>query len=198
MATNDYQFITDWRVEGQVQEVYDIISDPTILAQWWPAVYLEVQEIAPGGERGIGKIVRLHTKGWLPYTLHWDAETTEAEPPHRLALAATGDFVGGGVWTFEPDGPWVNISFDWRIRADKPLLRALSFLLKPIFAANHRWAMEKGEQSLRLEIARRHASPDQQPLLPAPPGPSTTSTYRLLLGMAVVALAIYAERRKDE
>jgi len=43
----------------------------------------------------------------------------------------------------------------WKIRADKPLLRDFSFLMKPLFSANHHWAMRKGEESLRLELARR-------------------------------------------
>jgi hypothetical protein len=30
-------------------------------------------------------------------------------------------------------------------------------LVKPAFAANHRWAMASGERSLGLELARRHA-----------------------------------------
>jgi len=30
---------------------------------------------------------------------------------------------------------------DWRIRAEKPLLRYRSFLVKPVFGANHRWVM---------------------------------------------------------
>ena len=45
----------------------------------------------------------------------------------------------------------------WRRRADKPLLAALSFLMKPLFAANQRWAMARGEESLKLELARRRA-----------------------------------------
>jgi hypothetical protein len=49
----------------------------------------------------------------------------------------------------------VDILFDWRLDANKPLIRYLSFLLKPIFAANHRWAMARGEEGLRSELARR-------------------------------------------
>jgi hypothetical protein len=30
--------------------------------------------------------------------------------------------------------------------------------MKPIFAANHHWAMDQGERSLKLELARRHAA----------------------------------------
>jgi len=33
---------------------------------------------------------------------------------------------------------FTDITYDWRIRADKPLLRYLSFVFKPIFSANHR------------------------------------------------------------
>ena len=71
---------------------------------------------------------------------------------------ASGDFDGRGVWTFEQDGAFVDITYDWRLSAEKPLLRNLSFLLKPLFEANHRWAMAQGEESLKLELARRRAT----------------------------------------
>jgi len=90
--------------------------------------------------------------------LRWQFRVTETNYPHGFALEAWGDFVGSGRWQFEPDGSWVNVMYDWRIRADKPILRYLSFLLKPLFAANHRWAMAQGEKSLRAELARRRAA----------------------------------------
>ena len=34
----------------------------------------------------------------------------------------------------------------------------MSFALKPIFRFNHNWGMEKGEESLKLELARRRAT----------------------------------------
>jgi hypothetical protein len=76
------------------------------------------------------------------------------------------------VWTFVQDGANVDVTYDWRIRARKPLLRSLSWLLKPVFAANHRWAMARGEESLVLELRRRHARTDsERAAIPAPPGP---------------------------
>ena len=77
--------------------------------------------------------------------------------PTGFALEAWGDFTGRGVWRFDQDGDWVNITYDWSILANKPLLRRFSLLFKPIFSANHHWAMAKGEESLRLELARRQA-----------------------------------------
>lgn len=201
MTSNDYHFITQWQAPGTVREVFETIADAPALVRWWPAVYLDVQQVQPGDENGVGKVVNLYTKGWLPYTLRWQFRVTEVRIPHGFALEAWGDFVGRGIWTFEQDGPWVNITYDWRIRADKPLLRYLSFLFKPIFAANHRWAMARGEESLRLELARRHArTAEEREQIPPPPGPTTTSSLSLLLlGTAIIvtgAAVIYFARRK--
>lgn len=173
VASNDYHFITRWRVRGTPQEVSDILADPLDLPRWWPAVYLRVREIEAGDASGVGRRIELFTKGWLPYTLLWQFTSTGNNYPYGFEIEATGDFVGRGVWTIEPDGDWVNLTYDWRIRADKPLLRSLSFLLKPIFAANHRWAMARGEESLKLELARRRAAtPEERAKIAAPPGPT--------------------------
>ncbi len=157
MASNDCHFVTHWRVESTVEEVYEILNNARDLVRWWPSVYLDVQVLEPGDKHGLGKVVSLHTRGWLPYTLRWQFRVTESRYPHGFTLEAWGDFVGRGIWTFQQNGPWVDITYDWKIRADKLLLRYLSFLIRSIFSANHRWAMSKGEESLRLELARRHA-----------------------------------------
>lgn len=155
MARHDYHFITHWRVEATVEEVSDVLDDACDLVRWWPSVYLAVEEVEPGGPGGVGKVVRLHTRGRLPYTLTWHFRVVESRKPHGWTLEAWGDFVGRGTWTFTQDGPFVDIEYDWRVRADKPLLRYLSPLLKPIFSANHHWAMRQGEAALKRELARR-------------------------------------------
>ncbi len=186
MANNEYHFITNWRVKSTVEEVYDIISTTTELTRWWPSVYLKVEQIKPGGKNGVGKQVRLFTKGWLPYTLLWEFEVLESRKPFGSTIAAKGDFNGRGTWDFKQDDDWVNIIYDWKVSADKPLLKSLSFLLKPIFSANHRWAMNKGEESLKLEIARRQAkTPQELAAIPDPPG-STNSALILLLAFLVI------------
>ncbi len=181
MANNDYHFITTWRVTATLQEVNDIIGDALDLPRWWPSVYIDVKEPERGDERGIGRVIDLYTKGWLPYTLRWQFRITESGYPNGFTLEAQGDFVGRGIWTFEPDGDEVIITYEWKVRADKPLLWNLSFLMKPFFAANHHWAMRKGLESLRLELARRHApSPQARALIPPPPGRTTRSMGSLV------------------
>ena len=190
MASNDYHFITHWRVAGTVTEVADIIFDASELARWWPSVYLEVDVLEPGDAHGVGRVVDLYTKGWLPYTLRWQFRITETRPD-GFTLVASGDFAGRGVWTFEQDGSWVNITYDWKIKAEKALLRYFSFIMKPIFSANHRWAMAKGEESLKLELARRYAKTQaERALIPAPPQATTTSSLPLLAGLVAILVAV--------
>jgi hypothetical protein len=156
-AANDYHFITYWRVRGTVDDVKAVLADPTDLPRWWPSVYLDVRLLDPGDENGLGRQAALHTRGWLPYTLRWSFTVTEVHP-NGVTLEARGDFNGRGIWTFVQDEADVLVVYDWKVSADKPLLRNLSFLMRPVFKANHRWAMARGEQSLKLELARRRAA----------------------------------------
>lgn len=171
---SDYHFITRWHLPATCEEVYRILEDVNALADWWPSVYLDVQVLEPGQPGGVGKLVALHTKGWLPYTLRWQFRVTATDFPNGFALEALGDFVGRGIWTFRPAGEGrCEVTYDWQIRAEKPLLRWLTPLLRPLFSANHEWAMRRGEESLRLELLRRRAaSPEERTRVGRPPGPT--------------------------
>ena len=63
MATNEYHFVTDWRVKGTLEEVSEILEDALALPRWWPSVYLEVEELEPGDANGTGRVIGLLTKG---------------------------------------------------------------------------------------------------------------------------------------
>ena len=174
MPTADYHFVDRWRVEADCKEVADIIEDALGLPRWWGSVYFEVKELEPGeGNHGTGKLIHVRAGGWLPYTLKINFRTVESRYPNGFTMDATGDLEGKGIWTFEPDGPFVNVTYDWTIRANKPVIEKFSFFLKPIFRSNHNWTMRRGEESLKLELLRRRAkSPEERARIPPPPRPS--------------------------
>src|SRR5215831_18876619 len=179
MASSDYHIITQWHVQSTREEIWEILANGPDLARWWPSVYLDVLELQPANTPPEDKVISLYTKGWLPYTLRWQFRIREQHYPDTFTLDAWGDLTGRGIWTFEQDGNWVNITYDWKIRGDKPLFRYFSFLMKPLFSANHRWAMAQGEESLRLELARRSAkTAEERARIPAPPGPTFASFVR--------------------
>jgi hypothetical protein len=173
MPENAYHFVDRWRVQGDVKEVADILEDAVALPRWWGSVYFEVKEMEPGEEHGIGKLISLRAGGWLPYTLRINFRTVASNYPHGFTMDAGGDLEGKGIWTFEQDGDFVNVTYDWTIKANKPIIEKLSFLLKPIFRSNHNWTMNRGAESLKLELLRRRAKSNEETLaVPAPPPPS--------------------------
>jgi hypothetical protein len=167
----EYHFISNWHIRGTASEVAEVLGDPLGLARWWPSVYIKVSELEPGDPTThVGRVIDLRTKGWLPYTLRWRFKVTESRGVEGFNLVAEGDFVGTGVWTLKQNGDVVDVQYDWRIRADKPLLRYGSFIFRPIFSANHRWAMARGEESLNLELMRRRAKTQaEREAVPSPP-----------------------------
>ena len=123
-----YTFTTHWRMCATADEVWDVLSDVESLTDWWSAVYLDVDVLRRGNSDGVGKTVQLLTRGKLPYTLRWQMTVVDSNRPHNLSVEATGDLVGRGVWTFEQRSRDLDITYDWSVRADKPLLRYLSWL----------------------------------------------------------------------
>lgn len=170
MSKNEYQFITKWKVNATSEEVFDILSDAEALVDWWPSVYIDVNKVED-------KKFNIYSKGFLPYTLRWQMIAEKVEFPNKIEISSIGDFEGKGTWDISQEGNITNITFDWKISAEKPLLKKWSFLLKPIFSLNHRWAMSKGLESLEIELERRRATtPEERADLPLPPLPIQNPT----------------------
>lgn len=168
MAANDYHLRGRWRVLGSVEEVYDVISRTDDLPRWWPAMFLETLPI-PSGDEDAARVTRVESRGWLPYVHRWHAAIEEADEPGGLAIQVWGDFKGRIAWRFAQADARVDVTVEWDVEARKPVERYVSVVLKPLFAASLAWALSKGEESLRLELARRHADERQRRLLAAPP-----------------------------
>ena len=155
MPNNEYIFLTEWDIAAPRAVVYEILKEGREYPRWWPDVYLHADYEPSGRDDKIGDRVTLLTKGWLPYRLRWTAISEVFEPPHRIVIRAEGDFVGRGIWQLDETPTGTHVSFDWRLRADKFLLRWLSPLCKPVFKWNHHRAMNTGLRRLPIEAQRR-------------------------------------------
>jgi uncharacterized protein YndB with AHSA1/START domain/mannose-6-phosphate isomerase-like protein (cupin superfamily) len=146
VGSREYLFVDEWDVAAPREAVYRAISDGRTYPQWWKPVYIAVDA---DGEPEVGKASRQHFKGRLPYHLHTRSTITRLEPPHIIEADVDGDLRGHGKWTLtETADGGTHVRFDWQVFADKPLLRALTPILRPAFRWNHAWAIARAREGL--------------------------------------------------
>lgn len=165
MASNVYHFEEHWTIpDATPAEVWRVIADANILPEWWRGVYLESEPLGHYTKPEVGARFRVKARGFLPYKLRFILECTNLEPDRMVEVKATGDFIG--VWraVVAPYDNGARVDTNWQVSVEKPLIRWLSPLLKPVFVWNHRWTTPRGENGLRAYIAEhkhREALADQ-------------------------------------
>jgi uncharacterized protein YndB with AHSA1/START domain len=130
----EYVFIDEWDVRAPQERIFDALADARTYPQWWRPTYLSVESDGPPE---VGRVSRQRFKGNLPYTLENESRIARMERPREFEVEVTGDLRGRGVWTLTPRDGSVHVRFDWRVFADRPLLRYLTPVLRPLFRWNH-------------------------------------------------------------
>jgi len=149
----EYIFVDEWDVEAPQQAVFDALADTRTYPIWWTPIYRAVDADGPPS---IGCASRQKFKARLPYTLSTVSTIARLEPPRELEVHVVGDLRGTGVWTLTAVGDKVHVRFDWRVHADRALLRVLTPILRPVFRWNHNVAIKRATAGLE-PYARRSA-----------------------------------------
>ncbi|MEA2383034.1 MAG: hypothetical protein QOH72_3005 [Solirubrobacteraceae bacterium] len=163
-SDNEYLFVDEWDVAAPPQAVFDALADARTYPRWWTPVYLDVEADGPPK---LGKVSAQHFKGRLPYHLHTRSTITRLEPPHVVEGDVEGDLRGRGTWTLTPIPGGTHVRFDWRVLADRTLLRTLTPVLRPVFRWNHNWAIARAMDGLE-PYARGAAAAASAPATPVP------------------------------
>jgi hypothetical protein len=141
----EYVFVDEWDVEAPQEEVFEALADAATYPLWWTPTYLEVDADGPPA---VGCASRQRFKAKLPYTLTTVSTITRLEAPHEFEVEVVGDLRGTGIWTLTSREGFVHVRFDWRVHADRALLRVLTPLLRPLFRYNHKVAIERAMAGL--------------------------------------------------
>ena len=151
-ASREYLFVDEWDVAAPPESVFAALADASSYPDWWRPVYLDVETDGP---LAVGQVSRQHFKGRLPYKLRTRSRIVELEPPSVIAAEVEGDLAGFGRWTLTPTTRGTHVRFDWRVYADRPLLRILTPVLRPAFRWNHNWAIARAMEGLEPYALRR-------------------------------------------
>jgi hypothetical protein len=156
MPSNVFRFDEVWEIPGaSVAEVYQVLARGELLPQWWKGVYLDVEKLTAGDEPKVGDRLRARARGFLPYQLNFIVEAVALEPNRRVVVKTIGDF--DGLWSaaLSPGADGALIDIVWEVTVLRPILRLLAPLLRPAFAANHRWTTPRGEKGLSEYLASK-------------------------------------------
>ncbi len=141
----EYVFVDEWDVDAPIEMVFQALADARSYPHWWKPVYIGVE--ADGPPR-LGQVSTQYFKGRLPYRLKTRSEIVRLEPPTTVEANVEGDLSGRGLWTLSERDGGVHVRFDWRVKADRPLLRVLTPVLRPLFRWNHNWAVRRAMEGL--------------------------------------------------
>jgi uncharacterized protein YndB with AHSA1/START domain len=149
---NEYVFVDEWDVAAPQDAVFRALTDARTYPEWWTPVYLEVEGDC---EPAVGCTTKQHFKGRLPYTLWITSEIVAYNPPNSFATQVVGDLTGSGQWALTPRNGGVHIRWDWTVLADRPLLRYLTPVFRPIFRYNHNWSVQRAIEGLEPYLRAR-------------------------------------------
>jgi uncharacterized protein YndB with AHSA1/START domain len=136
----EYVFLDEWDVDAPQDAVFQALADARTYPVWWTPIYREVEADGPPA---VGCSSRQKFKARLPYTLSVVSTIVRLEPPREFEVEVDGDLGGRGVWTLTPSDGMVHVAFDWRVNADRALLRILTPVLRPVFRYNHNVAIKQ-------------------------------------------------------
>jgi hypothetical protein len=153
-AMSDYEFVTIWRFDAPIEEVWEQIKHSESWNEWWKGV-ISVVELKKGDEDGLGSIRRSTWKSALPYTLEFDSEIIRIERLKLIEARAFGELDGNGLWQFfdEGDGK-TRVRYDWKVKTTKPWMNFIAPLARPFFRWNHNVIMRWGEEGLKKRLSK--------------------------------------------
>ena len=154
MSANEYNFVTIWKIEAPLPEVWDVLCDIENLPDWWKAV-VKIKVLDRGNKNGVNFLTEQTWKGVLPYKLSFISKTTAVDYLKSIQLVASGDLEGRGKWTFTEDEGGVIVQYNWDVKTTKKGMSFLAFFLKPLLAWNHDEIMRWGALGLANKLDAR-------------------------------------------
>ncbi|MBK8568403.1 MAG: SRPBCC family protein [Saprospiraceae bacterium] len=152
----DYQFVTIWKFESPLENVWHEIKTMSRWPDWWPYV-AKVELLKVGDSDEIGSIRRITWKTALPYTLSFDSELLEMQKYQRMEGRAFGDLEGKGIWHFSHENGVTTVRYDWLVNTTKTWMRLVAPIAMPIFTWNHDKVMQAGYIGLKNRLSQKSA-----------------------------------------
>jgi hypothetical protein len=146
-----YKFITSWKLNAPVQDVWNVISEISRWHEWWHGV-LEVRPLAVIHADSPARFA--HTwRSFIPYKLRFETEVTGMEQYNFIQANVTGELEGTGRWVFTDEGNgYTTVTYFWYVRTTMAWMNLTAPVLGGVFRWNHDTVMRWGGQGLAEKL----------------------------------------------
>ena len=186
-----YHFVSNWRLQAPIQQVWEEIFHSERWPSWWRHVH-RVDQLDPGDAHGLGRRQHLVFTTRLPYRLSFDLQVRHLQPPIELEAVASGELEGVGRWTLTPDDGGTLVRYDWDVRTTRWWMNLVAPVARPVFTWNHDALMREAAESLARRL-------DAELQLPSPESRARPPARALAWGglpMVLLALVVVRRRRR--
>ena len=143
---NDYWFRNVWSVGAAAGRVFDALVDLTSWPKWWPDVRAVHQLDDDTAE--------LMCRATLPYALTFRlCRAVQDDRSGRLRVDMTGDLEGYTNAVVAPHETGARVAIEQRVVVNKPMLRILAPVARPLFQVNHALMMRRGRHGLHAYLS---------------------------------------------
>ncbi|WP_406510559.1 SRPBCC family protein [Streptomyces sp. NBC_00212] len=142
MTRYDVRFTGRWRTPLPPDALYTTLADIANYASWWPE--MRHTRLTREGE------AEVTLRALLPYQLTMRVQRLVEDPVSRVLEAALdGDITGHIRWDIRASTPAGSIAvLTQAVTVNKPSLRRLMPLARPLFRLNHALSMRSGRRAL--------------------------------------------------
>ncbi|QDZ02132.1 hypothetical protein FQ775_18060 [Nitratireductor mangrovi] len=166
----DFDLGGEWLLDARPEELTAIILSPETLHRWCGAVYMESETLSRGRPDGLGMTIRVFAKGFLPHSFFFIGRIVDLVEHRYMKIAVAGDFEGvSEMWAEPVDFARCRVTLRWQVEVRHPYVRFFVRLLRPVFAWNHRWSVERACRLLQAEVDRRRGGAVGEPARPTFP-----------------------------
>lgn len=144
-----------WRLDSPAADVWALLADVERWPLWWRHVR-HARLLQRGAASPLGDVADLHWRSALGYPIRLRVRTVAVEPLRLIEGQAEGDLRGVGAWILEPAGDGaVDVTYRWEVVLERRWMRALAFVLAPVFAWNHFAVMRSAARGMSGHLGCR-------------------------------------------
>lgn len=145
-----FDLVSEWHLAASPEKVWPLLTQPESWPGWWPYVR-KVELLEPGDADDRGTLRRTVWTSRLPYGFALLTRTRSVEKNRLLVVDASGDLKGEGCWELAAIPAGTRVRYTWKVEVSG-WMRALAFLLFPVFVWNHHAVMRAGAEGMARQL----------------------------------------------